>query len=186
MMARAAQALALELVALVALVALVGACGASSDAWLDPGRPNGATALPASFDAGASAPADAGADHDRGAAAPRPSACGRDDDCGYEPVAAACDSDPRSNRQAPLIDQGIAWYCDADGCATLRAPPVPCEGDESCAVRCEPRPHPIAASATEPHRARTRCASETITVTCERTNICTMHRKTDARAQPSR
>jgi hypothetical protein len=116
------------------------------------------------------------------AAAPRTaerrSACAADVDCGYDAASGACDSDPRSNRQPPIVDQGILCYCDADrrACATLRVPPVPCESDASCAVRHDPRPHPVAASATFPHERGRPCRETTITITCERTNICTMHR----------
>lgn len=103
-------------------------------------------------------------------------ACRADRDCGYDPVSDACDSDPRSNRQPPLRDQGVLCYCDAAAlrCATLRVPPVPCEGDASCAVNPSPRPHPVAADATYVHEKGRVCKDFTISTTCERTNICTM------------
>ena len=103
-------------------------------------------------------------------------ACTADRDCGYDPASDVCDSDPRSNRQPPLRDQGVLCYCDdsAHRCATLRVPPVPCEGDGSCAVDPSPRPHPVAASAAHPHEKGRICRDFTIATTCERTNICTM------------
>jgi hypothetical protein len=86
--------------------------------------------------------------------------------------------DPSYNRQPPVVDQGIVCYCDdaSHACATLRVPPVPCEGDESCAVDPSPRPHPVRASAALPHERGKRCKDFAIATTCERTNICTMHR----------
>jgi hypothetical protein len=107
----------------------------------------------------------------------RATACGADTECGYDPSSDACDSDPRSNRQPPLRDQGVLCYCDATAlrCATLRVPPVPCEGDASCAVDPSPRPHPVAASAAHPHEKGRVCRDFTISTTCERTNICTMN-----------
>jgi hypothetical protein len=97
-------------------------------------------------------------------------ACVSDADCGYAPALDRCLADPAANRQPPLIDQGLVCYCEAARCATLRALPVPCESDESCAVAKTPRPHPVRASAHTPHERR-RCD---LTTTCERTNICTM------------
>jgi len=110
-------------------------------------------------------------------APPPPLACAADADCGYDPGGDLCVADPRANAQPPLIDQGIVCYCD-DGarCATLRVPPVPCELDSSCAVRRDPRPHPVAADAAHPHERGRRCRDFEIATTCERTNICTMHR----------
>jgi hypothetical protein len=104
-------------------------------------------------------------------------ACSADEDCGYDPVSDACDSDPRSNRQPPLRDQGVLCYCEdaARTCAILRVPPVPCEGDASCAVSLAPRPHPVAADAAHPHEKGRVCRDFTIATTCERTNICTMN-----------
>jgi hypothetical protein len=104
-------------------------------------------------------------------------ACRADRDCGYDPDRDACDSDPRSNRQPPLRDQGVLCYCDAESlrCATLRVPPVPCEGDASCAVNPSPRPHPVAADSTHLHEKGRVCRDFTISTTCERTNICTMN-----------
>ena len=103
--------------------------------------------------------------------------CSADRDCGYDPQSDACDSDPRSNRQPPLRDQGVICYCDdsARRCAMLRVPPVPCEGDSSCAVNPSPRPHPVAASLEHPHEKGRVCRDFTVSTTCERTNICTMN-----------
>lgn len=107
--------------------------------------------------------------------APPPLACGADPDCGYDPGADRCVADPRANRQPPIVDQGIVCYCDDRAlCATLRVPPVPCESDASCAVRLDPRPHPVAAA--HPHEHGKPCRDFTLATTCERTNICTMHR----------
>jgi hypothetical protein len=107
---------------------------------------------------------------------PHETACAADRDCGYDPASDVCDSDPRSNRQPPLRDQGVLCYCDdsARRCATLRVPPVPCEGDASCAVDPSPRPHPVAASPAHPHEKGRVCRDFTVATTCERTNICTM------------
>lgn len=108
---------------------------------------------------------------------PPPLACGRDADCGYDPRADRCIADPRANRQPPLVDQGIVCFCDDHRlCATLRVPPVPCEYDASCAVRLDPRPHPVAADGAHPHERGKRCRDFTLATTCERTNICTMRR----------
>lgn len=109
-------------------------------------------------------------------AAPEP-ACGSDADCGYDPDRARCAADPRANRQPPIRDQGIVCYCDdlARRCATLRVLPVPCESDASCAVRLDPRPHPVAADVAHPHPRGRACRDFTRSATCERTNICTMH-----------
>jgi hypothetical protein len=118
--------------------------------------------------------------------APLPApACKADDDCGYDPVGRQCGADPRYNKQPPLVDQGIVCYCDAAtlGCALLRVDPAPCEGDSSCAVRLDPRPHPVRADAAHPYVKPRACRgprpggarrTERFT-TCERTNICTMH-----------
>ncbi len=118
---------------------------------------------------------------------PREVACSADRDCGYDPASDACDSDPRSNRQPPLRDQGVLCYCDdgARRCATLRVPPVPCEGDASCAVNPSPRPHPVASDTDHPHERGRVCRDFAIATTCERTNICTMtvHECPDAGAR---
>src|SRR5262245_55195108 len=105
-------------------------------------------------------------------------ACAQDTDCGYDPSRGVCGSDPRYNRQPPLIDQGILCYCEEHRCATLKVPPVPCESDASCAVRADPRPHPVAASADFPHERGKPCQDYRLSTTCERTNICTLHRPT--------
>jgi hypothetical protein len=115
--------------------------------------------------------------------APEPP-CQRDDDCGYDPTARRCGADPRFNKQPPLVDQGVVCYCDAgtSACALLRVDPAPCEGDTSCAVRLDPRPHPVRASAELPYEKPRACRppkpgqprATLRHVTCERTNICTM------------
>ncbi|MEZ4297058.1 MAG: hypothetical protein R3B70_18985 [Polyangiaceae bacterium] len=79
---------------------------------------------------------------------------------------------------------------EAASCALLRVEPVPCEGDHSCAVLTDPRPHPVRADAAHPHEKRRACRppkkgaprrTDRFT-TCERTNICTLHtRECDAR-----
>jgi hypothetical protein len=123
---------------------------------------------------------------DAGVAGPKPlpdRACAADDGCGYDPVGDRCVGDPRANRQPPLVDQGIVCYCDALRCRTLRVPPVPCESDASCAVREDPRPHPVAADADHPHRRGRACRDFVRSTTCERTNICTM-RTHRCRARP--
>ncbi|MCC6559193.1 MAG: hypothetical protein IT372_40220, partial [Polyangiaceae bacterium] len=102
--------------------------------------------------------------------------CLDDGDCGYDPAGDRCGSDPRYNRQPPIVDQGIVCYCEESRCAMLRVAPVPCEGDRDCAVRPDPRPHPVRASAARPHEAGRACRDFTLSTTCERTNICTMHR----------
>jgi len=102
--------------------------------------------------------------------------CAADADCGFDPTGGRCTADPRANRQPPLVDQGIVCYCEAARCATLRVPPVPCESDTSCAVRADPRPHPVAADAAHPHERGRACRDFVFSTTCERTNICTMHR----------
>jgi hypothetical protein len=109
---------------------------------------------------------------------PAPSACRTDAECGYDPTSDRCGSDPRYNRQPPLVDQGIVCYCDepAHACALLRVAPVPCEGNHVCAVHKDPRPHPVRASSAHPHERGRPCRDFTIKTTCERTNICTMHR----------
>jgi hypothetical protein len=168
--------------ALSALTTLALACGPSPSPE-DASRPDVsvlfATAAPAAVPsdrAPASTPT----------AAPAPTAaCRTDDDCGYDPPGNRCGADPRYNKQPPLVDQGIVCYCDAStqGCALLRVDPAPCEGDTSCAVRIDPRPHPIRADAAHPYERPQPCrapragaASRTVHwVTCERTNICTMH-----------
>jgi hypothetical protein len=141
------------------LGALHVACAPPSGAWLAP-QPLGAPPSPPPV-----APA---------IASPPPAPCAADADCAYEPTRDACAADPRANHQPPLRDQGLVCYCDAGACALLRVPPVPCESDESCAVRADPRPHPVAASAAHPHERGRACRDFTLSTTCERTNICTM------------
>ncbi|WP_437673469.1 hypothetical protein [Sorangium sp. So ce131] len=130
--------------------------------------------------AGESGPGEARAGADA-AAAPAPersqaAACAGDADCGYDPANERCGSDPRLNRQPPLTDQGIVCYCEAGACALLRVVPVPCEGDHSCAVAHEPRPHPVRATRERPHEKGRPCRDFTLSTTCERTNICTLRR----------
>lgn len=121
------------------------------------------------------------------ALAPAQASCQSDSDCGYDPTSARCGSDPRFNKQPPLVDQGIVCYCDegSRACSLLRVEPVPCEGEESCAVRLDPRPHPVRATAEHPYRKPARCLpprgaqrrAEELFTTCERTNICTLNRR---------
>lgn len=126
--------------------------------------------------------ADAGADANIDSPLPP---CQSDGDCGYDPTSGECGVDPRWNKQPPLVDQGLVCYCDAPSraCALLRVEPVPCEGEASCALRLDPRPHPVRASATHPYKKPQRCTpprpgaprKTDLYTTCERTNICTMH-----------
>jgi hypothetical protein len=102
--------------------------------------------------------------------------CESDADCGYDPASDRCVADPRANRQPAIVDQGIACFCASSACAAMRVPPVPCESDASCAVDPEPRPHPVAADRAHPHERGRRCHDFVFSTTCERTNICTMHR----------
>ncbi|WP_437598243.1 hypothetical protein WMF28_36705 [Sorangium sp. So ce590] len=122
----------------------------------------------------------AGSRKDAAAAQPRerpfPAACAGDADCGYDPASERCGADPRLNRQPPVTDQGIVCYCDAGACARLRVLPVPCEGDHDCAVAHEPRAHPVRATRERPHEKGRPCRDLTLSTTCERTNICTLHR----------
>ncbi|XXX75181.1 hypothetical protein WMF30_46785 [Sorangium sp. So ce134] len=117
---------------------------------------------------------------DAAAARPReqafPTACASDADCGYDPASERCGADPRLNRQPPVTDQGIVCYCDAGACALLRVLPVPCEGDNDCAVAHAPRPHPVRATPERPHEKGRPCRDLTLSTTCERTNICTLRR----------
>jgi hypothetical protein len=103
-------------------------------------------------------------------------ACAADADCGYDPLRDRCRADPRANRQPPIVDQGVVCYCEEARCAALRVPPVPCESDASCAVRADPRPHPVAAGAAHPHERGKACRDFVLSTTCERTNLCTLHR----------
>jgi len=113
-----------------------------------------------------------------------PLACRADPDCGYAPDLDRCTAEPGANRQPPLVDQGLICFCDdaAHRCAALRVPPVPCESDASCAVRLDPRPHPVAASRAHPHERGRPCEDFVFSTTCERTNICTMRRHSCPRA----
>jgi hypothetical protein len=102
--------------------------------------------------------------------------CSGDSECGYDAARDACGAEPRFNRQPALVDQGIVCYCEAQRCALMRVAPVPCESDAGCAVNPRPRPHPVAASAEFGHERGKVCREYSISTTCERTNICTMHR----------
>jgi hypothetical protein len=124
-------------------------------------------------------------------ALPAQAPCRSDDDCGYDPTVGHCGTDPRYNKQPPLLDQGLVCYCQKEesACALLRVEPAPCEGDASCAVRADPRPHPVRATAEHPHEKLAFCrpphGSEPrrtqLYATCERTNICTLHARECAR-----
>jgi len=107
-----------------------------------------------------------------------PIECRSDADCGYDPTSSRCGSDPRLNKQPPIVDQGIICYCESAraACEILRVLPVPCEGDFSCAVKLDPRPHPVRATRDRPHERARPCRDLPFTTTCERTNICTLHR----------
>src|SRR5262249_13935716 len=115
--------------------------------------------------------------------------CSSDDDCGYDPAERQCGADPRYNKQPPLVDQGLVCYCGGDARAPVRVEPVPCEGEASCAVRLDPRPHPIRADAEHPYQKPHPCrppkkgerGRTELVATCERTNICTMNRRECAR-----
>lgn len=102
--------------------------------------------------------------------------CRDDAECGYDVTHEVCDTEGRFNRQPPMVDQGIVCFCEEGRCGVLRVRPVPCESDASCAVNPLPRPHPVAASAEHPHERGKVCRDYVISTTCERTNICTMHR----------
>lgn len=112
--------------------------------------------------------------------------CQSDADCGYDSTTSRCGTDPRWNKQPPLVDQGIVCYCgEARACGLLQVQPVPCEGEESCALDLDPRPHPIRATVERPYRRPRRCLpprrgqarTEELFTTCERTNICTLNRR---------
>lgn len=111
--------------------------------------------------------------------------CRSDADCGYDPIADRCGSDPHLNKQPPVVDQGIICYCENAACAMLRVLPVPCEGDQSCAVKLDPRPHPVKATRHRPHERARPCRDMPLTTTCERTNICTL-RRVQCTASPAR
>jgi hypothetical protein len=169
-----------ERVGSVLLVTLPVACSAAPPSWL--GAPS---SLPEP------------SRHDDGEAQAAPPAaptgvepgCAADPECGYDPTLARCLADPRANPQPPIVDQGVVCYCEAghDGgdphtpgpagrCAALRVLPVPCESDASCAVSADPRPHPIPSDRAHPHERGRPCHDFVLSTTCERTNLCTMHR----------
>jgi hypothetical protein len=124
-------------------------------------------------------------------AATAPAPCFSDDDCGYDPRVGHCGTDPAYNKQPPLLDQGLVCYCQKEesACALLRVEPAPCEGDTSCAVRADPRPHPVRATAEHPHEKLGFCTPPRgnaprvtqLYATCERTNICTLQSRECAR-----
>ncbi|WP_437936284.1 hypothetical protein [Sorangium sp. So ce341] len=151
---------------------------ARSPAPAPPSQHDGVGTTRAASAGGKGDPAAARAGDD--AAEPReqafPTACAIDLDCGYDPAGERCGADPRLNRQPPVTDQGIVCYCDAGACALLRVLPVPCEGDHDCAVAREPRPHPVRATRERPHEKGRPCRDLAMSTTCERTNICTLHR----------
>jgi hypothetical protein len=152
-----------------ALAALLGASFASAcrPAWTPDPPPSILVSLPLevpSASAASRAPVEL------------PPSCGADADCGFDPAADRCVADARANRQPAIVDQGIACYCERARCETLRVPPVPCETDASCAVDEGPRPHPVAANRQRPHEQGKPCRDFRFSTTCERTNICTMHR----------
>jgi len=131
---------------------------------------------PPAVEPASAAHAPSGAPSAASGSSPPDAACAADEACAYDPVRDRCLVDPRANPQPPVVDQGIVCYCDAARCGTLRVQPVPCESDASCAVQKDPRPHPIAADSAHPHERGRRCRDFVFTTTCERTNICTMHR----------
>lgn len=181
--------------ALISLLVLVHAACAPA------ARPTGGPDVGALFGATAS-PAETGTlpapaetetpSPDAGVTSPsaQPS-CQSDDDCGYDPTSGRCGADPRWNKQPPVVDQGLVCYCDAPSraCALLRVEPVPCEGEASCAIRLDPRPHPVRASADHPYEKPRKCVAPMrsaprrtdLFTTCERTNICTMNTRECAR-----
>lgn len=150
----------------------------------DGSRPDVAALFPTAAPGGPPEPAPAPTASVSAAPSPGP-ACRTDDDCGYDPVGRRCGADPRFNKQPPLVDQGIVCHCDAStrGCALLKVEPAPCEGDTSCAVRMDPRPHAVRADAAHPYEKPRACRAPRAGgprrteywATCERTNICTMH-----------
>lgn len=161
--------------AVVVAAALV-ACAPAAPTATAPLEPASATphldALERATDAGApSAAPDAVA-----------SACTTDEDCRLDPTTSRCGADPRFVAQPPIVDQGHLCFCDTarSTCEHRRVLPVPCEADTSCAVQVSPRPHPVAASLETPYRASLEQDGALYSVTCERTNICTMHRKAKA------
>lgn len=118
--------------------------------------------------------------------------CALDDDCRLDASTGACAVDPSLSATTPLVDQGTTCLCDAGACRALTARPVACEGDHSCAVRLTPRPHPVARGLSPADLPELPCsagATEALRVTCERTNLCTLHRspcKGGPRAPPAR
>lgn len=164
--------------ALVLLAAAAPACAGGALEAPDDGAAERAYEAAVRAAPGSRAPDDGGAPEAaaEGGAGAAQEACGDDGDCGYDPASDRCGSDPRFNRQAPIVDQGIVCYCEAGACATLRVRPVPCERDRDCAVGADPRPHPVRATRERPHERGFPCRDFTLSTTCERTNICTLRR----------
>jgi hypothetical protein len=155
--------------ALAPLLVATPACAGDPPLWLTPSVSAG-DALP-------QAPTSPG-DLPAGSADAFPIGCRSDADCGYDPASDRCGSDPRLNKQPPIVDQGIICYCESAraACELFRVLPVACEGDRSCAVTLDPRPHPVRATRERPHERARPCRDLPFTTTCERTNICTLHR----------
>ena len=157
--------------ALAPILAAGPACSREPPAWLTPPASAGDTRLQptAPYPAG-DLPVETGDAF--------PVGCRSDADCGYDPASNRCGSDPRLNKQPPIVDQGILCYCESAraACELLRVLPVACEGDFSCAVGLDPRPHPTRATRERPHERARPCRDLPFTTTCERTNICTLRR----------
>jgi hypothetical protein len=102
--------------------------------------------------------------------------CAADKECFFDASRRVCDSDARYFAEPQLTDQGVICLCEERACSTLVIHPIPCESDDSCAVDPSPRPHPVPASPAHPHEKGRRCVDYRFSTTCERTNICTMHR----------
>ena len=84
----------------------------------------------------------------------------------------------RSPRQpaAPDRRSGRRLLLRGRSLRRARVLPVPCESDASCAVSVDPRPHPIASGSGAPSRAGRPCRDFVLSTSCERTNLCTLHR----------
>lgn len=178
---------AAALATLTLALATLSACAPAAPAPLGPSPSTEALFPPAPATADSHSPL---ATTTTAPVAPRPP-CRSDDDCGYDPANVECGTDPRFNKQPAVIDQGLICYCDAatSACALLRVEPAPCEGESSCAVRLDPRPHPVRVNAEHPYRKPRACRAPKIAgqgerdlfTRCERTNICTMHTRECAR-----
>jgi hypothetical protein len=107
------------------------------------------------------------------------SPCSSDDECRLDVGAGACAVDAALAATTPLVDQGTTCLCEGGACRSLTAQPVACEGDHSCAVRLTPRPHPVRRGLSSSDVPEVPCsagATQALRVTCERTNLCTLHR----------